>query len=61
VLGKALEFGAGGERGGTQAVLRQAFGDHLPLECLVFDQNDLRRDVQAEILFCLLVLPNAAR
>jgi hypothetical protein len=46
VLGKALQFGAGGERGRTQAVLRQAFGDRLPLECLVFDQNDLCRNVQ---------------
>ena len=27
-------------------MLRQALGDDLPLECLVFDQNDLRRAVQ---------------
>jgi hypothetical protein len=47
VLGQSLQFGAGGECGRTQAMLRQAFGDDLSLECLVFDQNDLRRAVQA--------------
>ena len=47
VLSQSLEFRAGGERGRTQAMLRQALGDDLPLECLIFDQNDLRRAVQA--------------